>query len=218
MCKIRAPTPAQDSVWDFYDTRRAPPGILPCFSLTNQLAYSFAYIINESTNLLLVVFQHTVFKNTFMLARLHTLLPLTSLSLGRDWESGPWPFLPSGNSPDPELLCWGGKRVHFCEWQPHFRSWDSVDHETAAAISSTCLLGGGTSRPWDGEGAVRALGIPSYAIPKRKCHLLRGLWAEDGSPQPRAVALTENLTLAAGSWGRLRTADIMPFPRRYPSD
>ena len=56
----------------------------------------------------------------------------------------------------------------------------------------------------------------SYARPKEPC-LIREVWADEGRPQLWA-ALTRTFISTTGIWGRLRTADILPFPRRWPSD
>lgn len=60
------------------------------------------------------------------------------------------------------------------------------------------------------------MGILSDATPKEPC-LMREVWADEGSPHLWAT-LTRTLISATDIWGRLRTADILPFPRRWPSD
>lgn len=88
-----------------------------------------------------------------------------------------------------------------------------MDGWSAVSVSSAFLFWGGTTSPGDGE---RALGILSNARPKEPC-LMREVWANEGSPHVWAP-LTRTLISATGIWGRLRTADILPFPRRWPSD
>ena len=88
-----------------------------------------------------------------------------------------------------------------------------MDGWSAVWVSSAFLFGGGTTSLGDGE---RDLCFLSYARPKEPC-LIREVWADDGRPQLWA-ALTRTFISTTGIWGRLRTADILPFPRRWPSD